>query len=322
MVKKTIDSIYDTVNSFNRSIIKLLVIPLLFIPVAVLFIYSASEGKKIAQLRIKQQAEYIMRTVLLENRRLMEESEAIMGMWSEYVVVNRETPCDFDILPLVKGSSRYLNYGVLDLDGDLVCSGEPFTGPINAADRLYFQKVLETKEFSVGEYQIGRVTGRPSVNFGYPVLDMEGNVIQVLYIAFDLEWLGAWVNALDLPSDTELLITDYKGAILVRHPDNDDNNEDYRARADFPMHFSIILSQREGAIVLKGDDGIERVYAYAPLNLRHNGDPASFVLVGISEMAVTQMTGQLISKVFLLFWLVLLLDMVIYYFILRKSDGS
>jgi hypothetical protein len=318
MIKNTIERIHDLINSFNHTIAQVLLVPLLFIPLAVVFIYASAEGQKIAQYRIERQTDLMLRVTLQEYRQLLDDSELVMRGWSEYVSANLSTPCGSPFLVLVEETDRYLNYGVLDAEGNLICSGLDYAEPVNAADRLYFKKVMETKGFSVGEYQVGRVTNKPAVNFGYPVLDGEGNVVQVLYLAFNLDWLGNWVDSLELSADTELIISDYKGTILSRHPLGSDGVP-YGISVGFPTYFSIILAQRQGAAVFETEDGVERVYSYGPLATSSNGDPVSFVIVGVSREGVTEMTDNLISTVFILFWLALLLDALFYYLLLRKT---
>jgi hypothetical protein len=39
------------------------------------------------------------------------------------------------------------------------------------ADRVYVREALARRTFAMGEYQIGRITGKASINVGYPVLD-------------------------------------------------------------------------------------------------------------------------------------------------------
>ena len=45
------------------------------------------------------------------------------------------------------------------------------TGQVYVGDRVYFRRALETRDFAIGEYQIGRITGKATLNFGYPVLE-------------------------------------------------------------------------------------------------------------------------------------------------------
>jgi hypothetical protein len=61
------------------------------------------------------------------------------------------------------------NLGVTDLDANVLCSAIPLSGPINIADRQFFQRTLEIRDFGIGTYQISRATGVPSINLGYSV---------------------------------------------------------------------------------------------------------------------------------------------------------
>jgi hypothetical protein len=62
----------------------------------------------------------------------------------------------------------YLNFGVAEPGGDLRCSA--------AADRMYFKTAMRTGQFAIGDYQIGRVTRLPSINYGYPLANSSGTV--------------------------------------------------------------------------------------------------------------------------------------------------
>ena len=49
-----------------------------------------------------------------------------------------------------------------------------FKGRVNLAAWPYFRRTLESREFAMGDYQVGRVTGKGSANFDYPILDETG----------------------------------------------------------------------------------------------------------------------------------------------------
>ncbi len=55
-------------------------------------------------------------------------------------------------------------------DGIVFCSGLPMTGQVYVGDRAYFRRARETRDFAIGDYQIGRITGKATLNFGHPVL--------------------------------------------------------------------------------------------------------------------------------------------------------
>ena len=73
---------------------------------------------------------------------------------------------------------------------------------------------------SIGDYQVGRITGKPSFNLGYPVFDPSGQVQAVVFAALDLDWLNRSDYALQmqLPQGATWTKIDGKGTILVRYP--------------------------------------------------------------------------------------------------------
>ncbi len=115
----------------------------------------------------------------------------------------------------------YLNLGVIDRQGLVVCSSLPTVGRVNLGDRLYFRQVIATRQFAVGEYQIGRITQKATVNFGYPLLDSAGDVRAVLFAAFDLGALNRGASTSVLPQGAVMTLVDRNGVVLTRYPDPD-----------------------------------------------------------------------------------------------------
>ena len=91
--------------------------------------------------------------------------------------------CRAFLAEMLAASPMYVNLGVAEPDGDLSCSAVPLQSSVNVSDRLYFRRAMETRRFAIGDYQIGRVTLIPSLNYGYPVLGDEGNVQAVVFAA-------------------------------------------------------------------------------------------------------------------------------------------
>src|SRR4051812_18668089 len=105
----------------------------------------------------------------------------------------------------------YANLGAIQPDGQLFCSGLPFVGPVTAADRLFFRRTLATRDFAIGEYQIGRVTGKATLNVGHPILDETGAMHAVVFAALDLAWLKRLLATAQVPEGALLLIVDHVG---------------------------------------------------------------------------------------------------------------
>ena len=113
--------------------------------------------------------------------------------------------CDTLLADLLTQFPRYLNIGVIAADGMLSCSGLPVDGEL-FGDRAYFQQAVSTKDFAVGEYQIGRVTDKPALNCGYPIVDAGGTVVGVVYAAIDLNSLVQFAAQAKLPRGSVLTV--------------------------------------------------------------------------------------------------------------------
>lgn len=56
---------------------------------------------------------------------------------------------------IMKQSQGYTALVAATPNGDLFTSSDPVTHPVNFADRPWFQRLLKTHDFVIGEYQIG-----------------------------------------------------------------------------------------------------------------------------------------------------------------------
>ncbi len=77
---------------------------------------------------------------------------------------------------------------------------------------------LKTGKFAIGDYQIGRVTHKQGINFGYPVLDETGVVSAVAFVAVDLDKLNQIAADNHFPDQTFVTVIDRDGTVLARPP--------------------------------------------------------------------------------------------------------
>ncbi len=115
---------------------------------------------------------------------------------------------------------RYANLGVIKTNGDVPASALPLAEPVNLADRLFFQRALSTRDLSIGDYQVGRISGKPNFSLGYPVFGSSGQIQAVVFAALDLDWVNRSDYALQvqLPDGATWTKIDGNGTILVRYP--------------------------------------------------------------------------------------------------------
>jgi diguanylate cyclase len=183
--------------------------------------------------------------------------------------------------------------GVASLEGKVICDSLPFEGEVDVSDRDYIQRAINNKEFSIGNYQIGRVTGKPSLNFGYPVLSEEGEVRRVLIASLGLDWLNPFIEELDLPVDSDVFIFDRDGKVLYNYFNRDQVG---KFGLEAPL-FAAILAKTDGTATITTDDGVEKVFAFTPI--RGEQMPYTIIALGVPKEAIFSKYGIVWQKVWL-----------------------
>ena len=80
--------------------------------------------------------------------------------------------------------------------------------------------INKTGAFTVGEFAIGRLTGRNVLHFALPFYDDDARMGGVVIAALSLDWLADSIARQDVPPGAALAITDRNGTVLARYPDN------------------------------------------------------------------------------------------------------
>lgn len=112
----------------------------------------------------------------------------------------------------------YLNAGLIAPNGRIVCSALPFKPDTDLSDRSYFRQAMAGDGPGVGEYQVGRLTGQPSLNIGLPIRNLRKLSTGVLYLAVSLDWFAQAVRNPALPAGAYVAMIDQSGHILTRYP--------------------------------------------------------------------------------------------------------
>ena len=161
-------------------------------------------------------------------------------------------------------------------NGEVFCSSVPFPRGTNLADRAYFQRVLETQRFTVGEYVIGRFSGKPTVTLAYAVVDRSGTVRAVLAAGLDLSWLGPVAAQAGLAPGTAVSIIDRNGTIFGRYPDHE-----RWVGKPMPGFVESVVVRNERVGETQDLDGIRRIYARTPVQPDGAGGAGAYVTIGI-----------------------------------------
>jgi PAS domain S-box-containing protein len=110
---------------------------------------------------------------------------------------------------------EYAHLSFADPGGILVCRSSSTAGPFHIGDRTYFKGAVSTGNFTVGEYLVSRVTGRPSIALSLPVYRAGGELHGVLYAVRELASIQAQLDTSPPPPGMTDLITDAEGVVLA-----------------------------------------------------------------------------------------------------------
>jgi PAS domain S-box-containing protein len=262
------------------------------VPALILILHNAKRDRDVSAEGIQEDAQRIVEIAASRQTRFIDSARQLLAILADVSeVAGRDSgTCSRFMKGLTDRYSVYANLGVIDAEGNLVCSAVGFSGMVNAADRSYFRRAKGSKSFSIGDYQVGSVTGRGSVNFGYPILNRSSEVGAVVFAALDLAWLTQLTGEARLPDGASLSVLDSQGTILARFPDP----EKWTGKPvpDAPL-FQILQLRDQPTRELIGVDGVKRLYAFTTLS----GKPQTgqiYVVVGIpKEIAFAQVNRTL-----------------------------
>jgi signal transduction histidine kinase len=272
----------------------LLLVLLAVIPALGLTLYTNLEERQLRRALVQEHAMRLSRLVSADYERLIEDVRQLLVSLARFPAVRdgHRAACNALFADLLTQHSSYANLGVIEPDGNVFCSALPITDQVYLGDRVYLRRALETRDFAIGEYQVGRITRKATVNFGYPVLDDAGHVRAVVFAALDLAWLNQLARQAGLPPGTMLTVIDRNGTILSRYPDEGKWVGELMPE---PLVLSAILAQQgNGTTDAPGTDGIPRLFSFAPFGAAAQsadayvsvGIPAAVAFAGVNRILV------------------------------------
>lgn len=272
----------------------LLLVLLAVIPALGLTLYTNLEERQLRKAQVQEHAMRLSRLVSADHERLIEDARKLLAALSRLPGVRdgKRDECNALFAGLLTRHSSYANLGVIGADGNVLCSGLPMTGQVYVGDRAYFRRARETRDFAIGDYQIGRVTGKATLNFGYPILDDAGRVPAVVFAALDLAWLNQLAGQAGLPPGSMLTVIDRNGTILSRYPD--DGKWVGKLLPESLVLNAIQTQKGNGTTEAPGADGTPRLFSFAPFGGAAQSANA-YVSVGIPTAVAFAGANQILA---------------------------
>ncbi|CAO3440040.1 ATP-binding protein [Azospirillum endophyticum] len=207
---------------------------------------------------------------------LIGEARNLLGVLSLVPAIRNATPTDTDacvatLAPMPRQHRWTTGVWLSDADGNIICDT---TGPgagISLKEREYFQRVLETRNWVVSEFIVGKRSLKPLLIVASPIIE-DGRIVRVMGVAVDLTWLTDLVKVLKQP-DARVMVLDRTGVIVARQPDP----EGWLNRNIGQMpHVRRMLTEKDGTLDAESADGRDRLWAF-----RHSDETDTVFAVGM-----------------------------------------
>jgi hypothetical protein len=239
----------------------LLLVILAVIPVLGLTFYTYVELRQLRVVEEQREALRLARIAARDQEDTIRDTRQLLFALAQLGELRDADPatCSEFLTKLLNQYPQYAALGVVGRDDHLRCSAFVTDSPVNLADRSYFGRVLQARDFAVGDYQSDPISDRAILGFGYPLLDDMGQVEAVVFASLDLTWLNQLAAQAQLPNGSTLLAVDRNGTVLVRYPDPE--MWVGRPAPEAPIVETILAQQGEGMVEARGVDGVPRLFA-------------------------------------------------------------
>lgn len=288
----------------------IVIILLAISPAFGLAIYHAREQRQMVRIQAEADAMRIVRLIAEHHIETIEASRQLLFVLAQMPEVrgaDPETCSAFLHTVNANSGASYTNIVKVDLDWNIVCDANlsQFSGKIPADG--FPQRIVETRSFAIGNYILSPTTNKPTIGFGYPILDEEGQVDALLIAGLELETLNSLITEVLMPPGSTFTMWDRNGTILARYPDAEQwigKTETVEAIAQ-----AIASGREEGTVEGVGLDGERKLFAYAPL--RNAPDTAVYIRVGIPQEVAFAAVNETLQKSLWTLGLVAILALIV-----------
>jgi len=256
------------------------------LPALGLTVVQASRERAAAESRAREEIVRLTQLAALHQESVVESARQMLLALSQVLPdLHADTNRCQRYLARLLSATRYAYQamGIVSSTGQHVCHADPRAAGIDLRDRRYFQVALASEQFAIGDYQIGRLTGRSGIGFAVPIVNSEEETIGVAYLALDLHNFNDGLNSLSLPQYARISVIDRNGVIVARHPE--DRTVVGKA-LNLPVIRDQMLSNQSGVFEATADEGQTRLFSYTNIATNPDGYVPLSVLISIPVSAI------------------------------------
>ncbi|HJV64760.1 MAG TPA: ATP-binding protein [Geomonas sp.] len=256
-----------------RSLLILLVL-LLSLPAVALITYSGYQQRRDSLKEGITEARMLVRSIATEQDNLTSDAQQLASALAQLPDVRQHRPSTSAVLAsMLKLNQEYGNIVIADRAGEIWASALPFRNTFTVKGSRAFEQAVQSRRFVSGEYGVGRISGKPNISFGFPVLDDHGGVDSVILVSVNFVFLNELLVETGLPKGSSFTITDRNGVIIYR---NVPSGEPIGARLKQSLLRQMQTGSDDSALT---DDGM--ISSFQRLRLPGEAVPYLYVKAGI-----------------------------------------
>lgn len=254
-------------------------------PVVITLAIIASEQRRQAIETAHQNSLFLARLAAANQQRLIEGARDILITLSQVPAIrsNDRAACLFFLRNVLMHYPLYANFGAADGNGNVFCMTLPQKYPLSIGDKEYFRQTIETRDFTISEYQINPINLQAIVTLAYPILSPEGSATGIVFAELDLRWLEHFKLSANLPAEARVRVIDRSGRILASFPTEDEEIGTYLSEPDLLAH---VIAHEDGLIEYQNARESTNLYAFT--SLPASNDNALYILIETPAKAILE----------------------------------
>ncbi|MBF0549372.1 MAG: GAF domain-containing protein [Deltaproteobacteria bacterium] len=272
----------------------IILILLAIVPALGFMVYTAAEQRRQALSIIREDTQRLARLAAANQDHFIEGArQLLVAIGHMPAVLDGDiSSCNTFFAELLPHYPQYANFFAARPNGELFCSATPIPGPINSPDLQWFQEAIRTRDFSLGNYRVGRITNKPGLVLAHPIFQAD-RIQTVVCASLDIAWLNRIVTKTQIPVDGEYILVDRGGTVLAHNPHHQKWVGQNLAQTKL---VNTTIDQQDGIIEAPGLDGLNRIYAYAAVRETVKGKAIGlYVIIGTPKAAATDAIDRILA---------------------------
>ncbi len=201
----------------------LLVLFVSLIPLTVLMIYEIQEDyyEKIQEKKTK--AAFTQELIAYNVKRYFDNTKTLLTTLAYSNEIRNINPeqTNLYLAQIIKNNPNLHNIGIVNSEGIVVSSALPNNSIINVSDKDWYIKLKKSKAFTIGNYQIGKITKKPGINVAIPLPFQDtSKPLTAVFAAINLDDIAQHLSKMEFNQDVIVNLLDDEGIIISRSEEN------------------------------------------------------------------------------------------------------